>query len=154
MPQNHSQGFSEKFLWIKVTGFGVWVFFLVFAYSRNFRIDVKKYALWLYNTGIRYSRFPKHSYHGSLLLLNLTEQYSKENSFGKNVKRLPPYVVQEAHQFSSVESLIPVRLFATPWTAVCQASLSITNPWNLLKIISIESVIPSNHLILCHPLLL
>ena len=47
-----------------------------------------------------------------------------------------------------------VRLFATPWTAACQASLSITNPWSLLKLMSVESVMPSNHLILCHPLLL
>ena len=43
--------------------------------------------------------------------------------------------------------------FATPWTAACQASLSITNSWSLLKLMSIELVIPSNHLILCHPLL-
>ena len=43
---------------------------------------------------------------------------------------------------------------ATPWTAACQASLSITNSWSLLKRMSIESVMPSNHLILCHPLLL
>ena len=42
----------------------------------------------------------------------------------------------------------------TPWTAACQASLSITNSWNLLKLVSIESVMPSNHLILCHSLLL
>ena len=42
---------------------------------------------------------------------------------------------------------------ATPWTAACQASLSITNSWSLLKLMSIESVMPSNHLILCHPLL-
>ena len=47
-----------------------------------------------------------------------------------------------------------VQLFATPWTAAHQASLSITNFWSLLKLISIESVIPSNHLILCHPLFL
>ena len=47
-----------------------------------------------------------------------------------------------------------VRLFATPWTAALQASLSITNSWNLLKFMSIESVMPSSHLILCHPLLL
>ena len=46
-----------------------------------------------------------------------------------------------------------VRLFATPWTAACQASLSITNSWSLLKLMSIESVMPSSHLILCHPLL-
>ena len=56
--------------------------------------------------------------------------------------------------FSSVQSLSHVRLFATPWTAAHQASLSITNSWSLLKLMSIESVMPSSHLILCHPLLL
>ena len=57
-------------------------------------------------------------------------------------------------QFSSVQSLSCIQLFATPWTAACQASLSITNSQSLLKLMSIESVMPSNHLILCHPLLL
>ena len=57
-------------------------------------------------------------------------------------------------QFSSVQSLSHVRLFVTPWTASRQASLSITNSQSLLKLMSIESVMPSNHLILCHPLLL
>ena len=57
-------------------------------------------------------------------------------------------------QFSSVQSHSCVQLFATPWTAACQASLSITNSRSLLKLMSIESVIPSSHLILCHPLLL
>ena len=56
--------------------------------------------------------------------------------------------------FSSVQLLSHVRLFATPWTAACQASLSITSSWNLLKLMSIELVMPSNHLILCCPLLL
>ena len=56
--------------------------------------------------------------------------------------------------FSSVHSFSCVQLFATPWTAPRQASLSITNSWSLLKLMSIESVMPSNHLILCHPLLL
>ena len=55
---------------------------------------------------------------------------------------------------SSVQSLSCVWVFATPWTAACQAPLSITNSWTLLKPMSIESVMPSNHLILCHPLLL
>ena len=58
------------------------------------------------------------------------------------------------HIFSSVQSLSRVQLFATPWTAAHQASLSLTNSWNLPKLMSIESVMPSNHLILCHPLLL
>ena len=51
---------------------------------------------------------------------------------------------------SSVQSLSCVRLFATRWTAACQVSLSITNSWSLLKLMPIESVISSNHLILCH----
>ena len=56
-------------------------------------------------------------------------------------------------QLISVQSLSHVQLFATPWTAAHQASLSITNSWSLLKLMSIESVMPPNHLILCHPLL-
>ena len=52
-------------------------------------------------------------------------------------------------EFSSVQSLSHVWLFATPWTAACQASQSITNSWSLLKFMSIKSVMPSNHLILC-----
>ena len=53
----------------------------------------------------------------------------------------------------SFQSLSCVWLFATPWTAACQASLSIANPQSLLKLMSMESVMPSKHLILCHPLL-
>ena len=56
--------------------------------------------------------------------------------------------------FSSVQSFSRVQLFVTPWIAACQASLSITNSWSSLKPTSIESVMPSSHLILCHPLLL
>ena len=57
-------------------------------------------------------------------------------------------------QFSSIQSLSHVRLFVTPWTAAHQASLSITNSQSLLKPMSIKSVMPPNHLILCRPLLL
>ena len=56
--------------------------------------------------------------------------------------------------FGSVQSLSRIRLFATPWTAARQASLSITNSQSSLKLMSIESVMPPSHLILCHPLLL
>ena len=63
-------------------------------------------------------------------------------------------MVTHTHQFHSVQSLSHVWLFATPWTAARQASLSITNSQSLLKLMSIESVMPSNHFILCHPLLL
>ena len=57
-------------------------------------------------------------------------------------------------QFSSLQLLSHVWLFATPWITACQASLSITNSWSSLKLTSIELVIPSSHLILCHPLFL
>ena len=56
--------------------------------------------------------------------------------------------------FSSVQLLSRVRLFATPWIAACQASLSIANSWSSLKLMSIESVMPPSHLILCRPLFL
>ena len=56
--------------------------------------------------------------------------------------------------FSSVQSLSRFLLFATPWTAACQAFLSITNSWSLVKLMSFESVMSSNHLLLCRPLLL
>ena len=60
-----------------------------------------------------------------------------------------------SEDYSSVQSLSLVQFFVTPWTSACQASLSITNTQSLLKLISIESVMPSNHrVILCHPLLL
>ena len=58
------------------------------------------------------------------------------------------------YQFSSVQSLSQVWLFGTPWIAAHQDSLSITSSWSLFKLMSIESVMPSNHLILCHPPLL
>ena len=72
---------------------------------------------------------------------------------------LPPLIFTSLYnhgsvQFSSIQSFSHVQLFATPGTAAHQASLSITNSWSLLKLMSIESVMPSNHLILCRPLLL
>ena len=72
-------------------------------------------------------------------------------------KNFPQFVmisVVKGFQFSSVPSLSHVRLFATPWTAGCQASLSITNCQSLSKPMCIELMMPSSHLIFCHPLLL
>ena len=73
---------------------------------------------------------------------------SRKRGIGKFV------YVQKENQFSSIQSLSRVRLFVTPWTAALQASLSITNSRSPPKPMSIESVMPSNQLILCHPLLL
>ena len=63
-------------------------------------------------------------------------------------------MLSQKTQFSSVQLLSRVRLFATLWTAACQASLSITNSQSLLKLMSTELVMPSNHCILCRPILL
>ena len=71
-----------------------------------------------------------------------------------------PFVIRKRQikritiQFSTVQSRSYVWLFVTPWTAACQASMSITNTWSWLKLMSIELVMPSNHLVLCHPPLL
>ena len=71
-------------------------------------------------------------------------------------KTLKAWMQMHTHmgQFSSAQSLSRVQLFATPWIAACQASLFITNPWSSPKLMSIQSVMPSSHLILCRPLLL
>ena len=87
---------------------------------------------------------PEYSLDGLMLKLKL--QY-----FGHLMGRTD---LLKKTQFSSVQSLSCVRLFETPWTAARQASLSITNSRSLLKLMSIDLVMPSNHLILCHPLLL
>ena len=79
------------------------------------------------------------------LIINSTYNISFTNQNGRQDIQI---------QFSSVQSLSRVRLFATPRTAAHQASLSITSSWNLLKLMSIELVMPSNHLILCRPLIL
>ena len=81
-----------------------------------------------------------------------------EISITSDMQMTPPYGrkqrTKEPLQFSSVQSLSRVRLFVTPWTAARQASLPITNSQSLPKLMSIESVMPSNYLILCRPLLL
>ena len=88
-------------------------------------------------------------------------QYScLENPMGRSALQTVVHRITErlkglsTHQFSSVQSLSHVRLFVTPWTTAHQASLSITNSRSLLKLMSIRWVMPSSHLILCHPLLL
>ena len=70
------------------------------------------------------------------------------------VRRTNPKYSPDSIQFSKIHSLSCVPLFATPWTTACQASLSITNAQSLPKLMSIESVMPSNQSILCRPLLM
>ena len=83
----------------------------------------------------------------------MNRHFSKEDKqmANRHMKRCSTSLII---QFSSVQSLSRVQLFATPWIAACQASVSITNSWSLPKLMSIESVMPSGHLILCRLLLL
>ena len=86
-----------------------------------------------------------------MLRIKLKKQRCMNHITNKHHRRKIPTV----HTISqSVQSLSCVRLFATPWIAACQASLSITNSQSLLKLMTIKLVMPSRHLILCHPLLL
>ena len=90
-----------------------------------------------------------------LFTIWLTKNMTPSSLFEIMVKpKLGKLFPQLMIQFNSVQSLNCVQLFVTPWAAACQASLSSTNSWSLLKCMSIESVMPSNHLTLCHPLLL
>ena len=85
------------------------------------------------------------------------KQLSSSSSSSRSSRQGTVYMLDRLNpsvQFSSVQSFSHVRLFATPWTVAHQPSLSITNSWSLLKLMSIKLVMPSNHRILCCPLLL
>ena len=84
-------------------------------------------------------------------MIQIVEKW-RDSEFGHS-RHITQITVKIYFQFSSIQSLSWVWLFGTPWTAARQASLSITISWSLLKLMSIKSVMPSNHLILCHPLL-
>ena len=86
--------------------------------------------------------------------LSRTVSPASPNSHSREVIVWTGWVPLTSVQFNSVQSLSHVWLFATPWTTAHQASLFITNSQSLLRLMSIESVMPSNHLTLCHPLLL
>ena len=98
-------------------------------------------------------------WNGMYMRWNMNEKREQTREMWKRRNYIQRVIVSKVlndmeQQFSSVQSLSRVRLFATPWTAAFQASLSITNSQSLPKLMSIESVMPSNHLILCRPLLL
>ena len=82
------------------------------------------------------------------------QEEAEKKSLPLDGSRMVSFPRSVTQVFSSVQSLSRVPLFAIPWTAAQQASLSITNSRSLLKLMSIESVMPSNHITLCHPFLL
>ena len=95
-----------------------------------------------------------HIYNGILLSHKKWNNGSCRNMDGPRDGHTKGSKSDRERQIPYIQLFSHVQLFATPWTAARQASLSITNSWSLLKFMSIESVMPSNHLILCHPLLL
>ena len=103
--------------------------------------------------------FLDHIRHGPIPLFSQSLFLLTKTHFSQIPRWLPQvfaqcHLLSDSPLFSSVQLLSRVRLFATPWTAAHQASLSITNSWTLLKLVFIKSVMPSNHLILCCTLLL
>ena len=118
----------------------------------------KSYCIKCMNAGPLYLNIlnqSKPEAHLSKAKGHLFSSYNILPTFISPILLTGPYFSQYQGYTSafSVQSLSHISLFATPWTAACQVSLSITNSQSLLKLISIESVMPSNHLILCHPLL-
>ena len=97
--------------------------------------------------------FPEINVYDLFTLSRILMLFRMQTSFPKLLQRFS-LELEKSLRFSSVQLLINIRLFVTPWTAACQASLSITNSRSPPKPMSIELVMPSNHLILCRPLLL
>ena len=93
--------------------------------------------------------FPTDGQQAHKKMLNIVNH---QRSANQNCNEISPHSCQ--NQFGSVQLHSSVQLFATPRTAACQASLSIPSYWSLLKLMSVEQMMPSNHLILCRPLLL
>ena len=110
--------------------------------------------MWVTDRAKRLKEAQCHSQNDSLLQDSSFNSKTPKPLHQAQAGRLSCYAFSISVQFSSVQSLSCVRLFATPCIAACQASLSITNSQSSLKLTSIESVMPSSHLILCHPLLL
>ena len=97
--------------------------------------------------------FPEINVYDLFTLSRILMLFRIQTSFPKLFHRFS-LELEKSLRFSSVQSLSHIQLFVTPWTAACQTSLSITNSQSPPKPTSIESVMPSSHLILCHPLLL
>ena len=124
-------------------------FLLLFFYFPVLFLEILfQLRLWV-GFGVHENQCPLsiHTYIQEILTCYLSGTCDNKENCG-----LKKYSQSNSWQSSSVQSLSHVWLFATPWTRACQASLSITNSRSLFKLISIESVMPSNHLILCRPL--
>ena len=113
---------------------------------------------WFLWAGITWSRFKRYKMWPACLVIQLCPTLWTPWTVACHAPLSMGFSRQEHWSglswFSSVQSLSHVPLFVNPWTAACQVSLPITNSWSLLKLMSIESLMSSNHLIVCNPLLL
>ena len=119
--------------------------------------SIDAFELWCWRRLLRVPWTARRS--NQSILKDISPEYSLEGLMLKLKLQYLGHLMRRTDllkktQFISVQSISCVQLFATPWTVARQASLSITNSRNLLRFMSIELVMPSNHLILCHPLLL
>ena len=141
-----------------LSSWGSWYFFLIFPPKFSLSVLPSFLALWFLLTSspanfswlswLKLPFFPFFTF-----LFHSTNPKIKIATIWQN-RSYCLWLRWKWFQFSSVQSLSRVQLFATPWITARQASLSITNSWSSLKLISIESVMPSSHLILCRPLFL
>ena len=121
------------------------------GFSDESAVCIRWSKYWSFNFSIS----PSNEYSGFISLeIDWFDLLVLQGTDSQESSPAPQFESINKHQFSSIQLLSHVWLFATPWTAARQASLSITNSRSLLKLMSIESVTPSNHLIICHPLLL
>ena len=111
--------------------------------------DLFHQSPWSTQCLILHLKFPSGSVEGQQPQQHMVQSLQRQMA----ITLVAVQKLANAVHFSSVQSLSHVQFFVTPWTAAHQASLSITNSQSLLKLMSIESVMPSNHLILCCPLL-
>ena len=135
----------------------IWKILNNLVYQQISKKSIHKETIWKYckTCLIAIANIYISLYHvlGSVFSALHNNSLSPSNTITTIMISIEP-VRKSNHQFISVQSLSRVRLSATPWIAARQASLSITNSQSSLKLTSIESVMPSSHLILCHPLLL
>ena len=134
------------------------MFLLLFAFLGSDTILWESFPHQLFSVGlVSISQWLSFSHiHGPHLkgIVQIWGKEGMENCFYYWKIKVSLVLTYSIFQFSSVQLLSHVWLYATPWITAPQASLSITNSWSLLKLMSIELVMTSNHLILCNPLLL
>ena len=120
------------------------------------RILISLYPQWYLFFLVLFLSFKNYTHSTGCEVVNLVMVLICISLMTRNVENISwaSWLLLSFLQFSSVQLLSRVRLFATPWIAARQAFLSITNSWSSLRLTSIESVMPSSHLILCRPLLL